>query len=131
MNFQNFQIQEIYITAAGETFPAKPLSLDFVNDRYVRAYVQLFDGMGIGGTDRGNGISLSSFKNGCCIFPFDLSPDEDDGDHWDLVRQGTTSVNIQFGQAVPAGGLEVICLAEFDNMITLDRNRQPFIDYRA
>ena len=81
--------------------------------------------------DKGNGISLKSYKLGSCLFAFDLSPDHDDGNHWDLVRDGSTTINIRFGAAVPAGGIEVVVYAEFDNLITIDQNRHTFIDYKA
>lgn len=130
-NFQNFNINEISVTAAGDTYPTKPLSLDFAHDLYARGFLQLFEGLGIGCEDKGNGIDMLSFKSGCCLFPFDLSPDEDDGSHWDLVRDGATSVDIKFADALPAGGVEVIVYAEFDNLISLDYNRNPYTDYKA
>jgi len=129
-NFQHYNITEISVSAAGETYPHKSLTMDFENNRYVRAFLQLFEGQGIGVEDKGNGITLDSFKNGSCIFAFDLSPDEDDGSHWDLVKEGATSINIQFAKAAPRHGIEVIVYAEFDNLVTIDRNRNTFTDYR-
>lgn len=130
-NFQNYNVSEISVTAAGETYPSKPLSLDFANNAYIRGFLQLFEGLGVGCEDKGNGIDLQSFASGCCLYPFDLSPDEDDGSHWDLVRDGATSVDIKFAEALPEGGVEVIVYAEFDNLITLDYNRNPYTDYKA
>jgi len=130
-NFKNYQIREIYVTAGGETVPARPLSPDFANQKYTRAFCQLFEGMGMSGENKGNGIDLKSFANGWCLFCFDLSPDQDDGGHWDLAKEGSTAINIQFGANIPEPGVEVICYAEFDNLIILDRNRQPFLDYQS
>ena len=130
-NFKNFSIREISVTAAGITYPMKPLTMDFANNQFTRAFVQLFEAVGIGGENKGLKIDMKSFKNGCCLFAFDLSPDEDDGSHWDLIKEGTTSVNIEFATAIPASGAEVIMYAEFDNLITIDRNRNPYTDYKA
>ncbi|MCP4349423.1 MAG: hypothetical protein GY795_28415, partial [Desulfobacterales bacterium] len=131
-NFKNFDIDQVSITAAGLTFPAKPLATNFETNLYTRAFVQLFEGLGISDDNKGNNINLATFKQGMCIFAFDLSPDEDDGsDHWDLIKEGATSVNIHFRNPVPAGGIEVIVYAEFDNLLTINHTRNTFLDNKA
>jgi hypothetical protein len=77
-------------------------------------------------------VNLKKFKNGLCVFAFDLSPDEDDGsDHWDLIKEGATSINIHFAQPTPAGGIEIIVYAEFDNLLTINHTRNIFLDNKA
>ena len=127
----DYQITEVSVEAAGKTYPQKPLMLDFPHSRYTEAFVHLFEGLGISDENTGNGIGLDAFKNGSCLFAFDLSPDHDDGNHWDLVKDGSTIINIKFAQVVPAGGIEVVVYGEFDNLLTIDQNRHAFIDYRA
>ena len=130
-NFKNNRIDKVSITAAGQTYPSKPLTMNFGDDLYTHAFVQLFEGLGIGDDNKGNNVNLAKFKNGICVFAFDLSPDEDDGgDHWDLVKEGETTVNIHFSAAT-ATALEVIVYAEFDNLITIDHTRNTFIDTKA
>ncbi len=76
-------------------------------------------------------MNLTNFKDGICIFAFDLSLDEDDGgDHWDLVKEGETTINIHFSAATVAA-IEVIIYAEFDNLLTIDHARNTFIDTKA
>jgi hypothetical protein len=130
-NFQNFGIKEISVTAAGEIFPSQPLTMDFSMNLYAKAYTQLFEGLGIGQENKGNGITPTMFKYGSCIFAIDLSPDEDDGNHFDLIREGATTINIHFASVVPVPGIEVICYAEYDNLLEIDHNRNVYIDYRT
>ncbi len=130
-NFKNYGINEVSAIAGGQTYPSKPLTTDFANNRYIRAFVQLFEGLGICDDNKGNTVNLNKFKNGICIFAFDLSPDEDDGgDHWDLVKEGETTVNIQFSAAT-AVAIEVVVYAEFDNLLTIDHSRNTFIDTKV
>ncbi len=130
-NFKNYGIDQVSVTAGGQTYPSKPLAIDFENNRYTRAFIQLFEGLGIGDDNKGNSVNYRKFKYGICIFAFDLSPDEDDGgDHWDLVKDGETTVNIHFAAATVAA-VEVIVYAEFDNLLTIDRMRNTFIDTKA
>ena len=131
-NFKNYAIDEVSITAAGQTYPAKPLTCNFADNHYTRAFVQLFEGLGISDEDKGNTVDLIKFKYGICVFAFDLSPDEDDSsDHWDLIKEGATTVNIHFQDATPAGGIEVLVYGEFDNLLTINHTRNSFIDNKA
>ena len=130
-NFKNHSIDEVSVTAAGQSYPQKPITMDFASNNYMRAFVQLFEGLGIADENKGNSINLSHFKTGHCIFAFDLSPDEDDGgDHWDLVKEGETMINIHFSTATTTA-VEVIVYAEFDNLLTIDQYRNTFIDYKV
>jgi hypothetical protein len=65
------------------------------------------------------------------VLAFDLTPDTNDGQHWELVKDGTTSLNLVFRNPIPAPGIEVIVYAEYDSMVSIDRNRQPSFDYTA
>lgn len=131
-NFKNYGIDEVSVTAAGQIYPAKPLTCNFEDNLYTRAFVQLFEGLGISDENKGNTVNMQKFKNGLCVFAFDLSPDEDDGcDHWDLVKEGATTVNIHFSQPTPAGGVEILVYGEFDNLLTINHTRNSFIDNKA
>jgi len=130
-NFKNFDIRKVSILVAGEYYPAKPLNLHFGDDMYMHALVQLFEGLGMGGENKGNGVDRAKFKNGCCLFAFDLSPDEDDSSgHWDLIKEGPVSIQLEFGTALP-NPVEVIAYAEFDNLLTIDKTRSTFVDYKT
>jgi hypothetical protein len=130
-NFKNHSIDEVSVTAAGQAYPQKPITIDFGANNFMQAFVQLFEGLGIADENKGNAVNLSNFKTGHCIFAFDLSPDEDDGgDHWDLVKEGETMINIHFSTATTTA-IEVIVYAEFDNLLTIDQYRNTFIDYKV
>jgi hypothetical protein len=127
--FKNYSMTSAKITAAGVVYPREPLTMDFTGSEFVRPYVQLFESLGSSKEDTGNYISLNDFKHSHCLLVFDLSPDEQDGMHWQLLREGTTSIEIKFGAVIPAGGVEMICYAEFDNMVSINRNRDVYFDY--
>ena len=130
-NFKPFSISELSVTAGGKTTPFKPLTMNFDENQIVRAYVHLFEGLGIADENKGNEVNLKRFSSGSTLFAFDLSSDEDDGEHWDLAKDGAVYINMRFAQNVPNGGIEVIAYAEFDNLITVDRNRNAYTDYKV
>ncbi|MCP4486817.1 MAG: hypothetical protein GY820_05790 [Gammaproteobacteria bacterium] len=128
-NFKNFGIKQIQVTAGDITYPRNPVVFDFPNKRYTRAFLGLFDAMNSANEDRGNSISYSDFYSGYTLFGFDLSPDCSDGAHWELIREGSTSIRIEFGEDTPQTGIKVVVFAEFDNLMTVDKNRNVFFDY--
>ena len=89
----------------------------------------MFEGIGIGGDNRGNEIDLAAFKNGSAFFVFELTADGSDSGYWQLQNEGTTSLDIQFGAALPAGGVDVIIYSEWDSLLMIDSNREIFADY--
>ncbi|MCP3662374.1 MAG: hypothetical protein GY696_07740, partial [Gammaproteobacteria bacterium] len=58
-NFKNYGIDEVSVTAGGQTYPSKPLTIDFANNRYTQAFVQLFEGLGIADDNKGNTVNLT------------------------------------------------------------------------
>uniref|UniRef100_A0A915JME0 Uncharacterized protein n=1 Tax=Romanomermis culicivorax TaxID=13658 RepID=A0A915JME0_ROMCU len=122
-NFKCYSITEVKVIAGGQTFPSHPLKLDFANNKYIHAYDQLFEVLDMAKDNKGNMISRENYKYGQCYFPFDLTPDEDDSRHWDLIKEGSTSIELTSAEGIPATGIKVIIYAEFDNLFMIDENR--------
>ena len=53
----------------------------------------------------------------------------EDSTTYDLIKSGSTNINIKFSADVPANGLVLIAFAEFDSLIFIDRNRNIASDY--
>jgi len=128
-NFKNLDATSIQVTAGGVSYPANPLTMDFGNGRFTQAFVQLYEALGLSGTDRSCWLDMDDYRNSSCLYAFDLTPDTADGGHWELIHEGSTTIHMTFGTAIPAGGVKLIVLAEFDNLITIDKFRNVFNDY--
>ncbi len=129
--FNNHTVTKIKVMAGGQVFPREPIEMDFTNNRFMRGYVNLFEGLGQGREDTGNHITLNDFKHSHCLFVFDLTPDEQDAGHWELIKEGSVSVDVEFGVDVPEPGIEMIVYAEFDNLVMIDHNRNVYFDYNV
>jgi len=127
--FNNHGIKQVSLNVAGKAIPREPIEMDYANNRYVRAYLQLHDGLGIGDEDKGVDITLEDFKNYQNLYVFDLTPDNQDCAHWQLVTEGSVSVDIKFTAAVPDPGLELLAYCEYDNLLMIDRLRNVHSDY--
>ncbi len=129
-NFLHMNIKSAKVVAAGQTYPEPPYALNIPNGEYLRAYLGLHDALGIERDNRGIGLDRRSFVQGYTILGFDLTPDSDDGPHWNPVKDGTFSVHLEFAEPVSEpNGIEVIVLAEYDNIVYLNKLRVPRTDY--
>ena len=122
-NFKPFNVREITITAQGHTYPEAPYNLDFTTNRYVRAFHDMNEGVGVANSLESNGITFKKYKNGWTFFVFNLTNAQEDGAYFDLIKNGSTNINIKFSQQVPAGGIVLIAHGELDSLLMLDKNR--------
>lgn len=130
-NFKHYSIISAKVMAGGQSYPSTPYQINISNGSYMRAYLGLFEALGMDGDNRGNQISRNGFIRGCMLLGFDLSPDSDDGNHWELIKEGTVSLHMEFADPIPPPGLEIIIYSEYDNLLTIDRNRMTTFDYSA
>ncbi|KAH7714307.1 Protein F19G12.2 [Aphelenchoides avenae] len=135
-NFRPFNVKEISANVGGLTYPAVPYHLQWRNaagkhQSYYRPYMDMLDATmaNVGGGNT-NGITEEMFANGWTIFVIPLTSTLEDHDGFELVRNGTTSLNLKFAEAIPAdgGGVELICIGEFDQLLSIDQNRVVITD---
>uniref|UniRef100_A0A914NJN8 Uncharacterized protein n=1 Tax=Meloidogyne incognita TaxID=6306 RepID=A0A914NJN8_MELIC len=123
-NFQPFNIREISIIANGRSYPQAPYDLDFPNGKFARAFNDMNEAIGFSNSLESNGISFEQYAYTHCIFVFNLTNSgEDQSGLFDLIRNGTTAVNIKFSRPIPEGGVMLIVMGEADSLIMLDKNR--------
>ena len=96
-----------------------------------RAFNDLQESLGFANSTESNGISLEKFKDGWNIYSFNLTNSGEQNPCFDLITEGSTNLNIKFSQPVPAGGIILIALAEFDSLIYIDKLRNVISDYSA
>jgi hypothetical protein len=121
--FKPFNLREITLTANGFNYPASPYNLDFTSNKFVRAFHDMNEGVGMVGSTESNGISLEKYKDGWTIYVFNLTNSQEENQCFDLIKNGTTSINIKFTQGVPAGGIVLIAMGEIDSLLMIDKNR--------
>nr|CAD2172290.1 unnamed protein product [Meloidogyne enterolobii] len=123
-NFHHFNVREISIIANGRNYPQAPYDFDYENGKYVRAFNDMDEAVGLSNSTESNGITLQQYGKTHCIYVFNLTNSgEDQGGTFDLIKNGTTAVNIKFSKPVPEGGIMLIVMGEADSLIMLDKNR--------
>jgi hypothetical protein len=127
-NFKPFDIREISVHAGGQFYPVVPYKLKFGDDMFIRAYVDMYEALGTANSEHSFDISLASFKSGWTFFVIPLTSSLDDSCGFELLRSGTTSIRMEFNTPIPADGVEMIILGEFDQTIMIDYNRHIVSD---
>ena len=76
--------------------------------------------------DQSNNIIREDYKLGSTLFAFDLTPDQGDGGHFNLIRTGNVDVEIHLASTT---NQNVILYAQFDNVLEIDKNRKQAFDF--
>lgn len=126
--FMPYNLREITVTTGGFTFPKTPIELNFTTGKYVHGYVNLLEALGLAQMDRGNSLTLNEFANGYFFHAVDLTADNNDGLAWDLIQEGTCTVRVIFREVLQ-NDIKMLCFLEYDNLLTIDKNRNVFLDF--
>uniref|UniRef100_A0A183BRD7 VP1 n=1 Tax=Globodera pallida TaxID=36090 RepID=A0A183BRD7_GLOPA len=127
-NFRPYSIRDISVHAAGQTYPAVPYRMNFADAAYIRPFVDMYEALGMANSERSMDITLDQFQDGWTFFVVPLTSTLDDSCGFELLRSGTTSIRLQFNNDIPAGGVEMLVLGEFDQLIMIDYNRHIVSD---
>ncbi|XP_075455201.1 uncharacterized protein F54H12.2-like [Ascaphus truei] len=84
----------------GEQIPTKPFQPDFENANSIREYMALVQIAGKQNADAGFLINREEYVEGYTLFAFDLSPDQERGGHFSLIRNGNLRAEIRFSRAL-------------------------------
>ncbi|KAL3118038.1 hypothetical protein niasHT_003244 [Heterodera trifolii] len=124
-NFEHANIRSISAEANGLTFPSTPYLFSFGNQkRFVRAFVDMYAGLGLDDSDNKTvSISMARFLSGWAFFVIPMTSTLDDTPGFELIRQGTCIVKVQFEQPIKADGYEMLILGEFDSVLSINADR--------
>ena len=73
-------------------------------------------------------VSRSDFTYVYAVYALELTPDLFEADHFNLIRQGTLRIDLQFDTAL-GDTVTVVVYAEFENVLEIDRYRNVVFDF--
>ena len=121
--FENAKIRTISVEANGNVYPAAPYVFDFESNKFIRAFVDMYAGLMLDEGNRTVSIGMAKFKTSHCFFVIPLTSTLDDSPGFDLIRNGTTTIKVQFADEVKDVGYEMIVLGEFDSIVSINSDR--------
>jgi len=123
--FEPFNVEEILVNAGGITYPASPYKMKWGGNGescVLRPYMEMMDAT-MSGENTTNGITLQQYASGWTFFVVSLTPTPEDHRGFELVRNGTTTIHMRFSKEIEAPGVMLLCLAEFDQLLSIDQHR--------
>ena len=128
-NFEHYDLTYIALTLDGQLKPNIPLTPDFTNNLFIQSYMSLFAATGKYNVDESIDITRLEYKDGYCLYGFDLSSDQSaDADYMDSIKDGNFVIDLRFSMKTPHA-VNVVVLFEYDSVIRLDRARKVTLDY--
>lgn len=129
-NFQHFDLSEIDLFVDGQQQGARPIKTNYADGHYMQGYWSLFTGTGKVNSDETNSILPDDYPGGYALYVYDLSPDLCQGDHFNLVRQGTLRLALKFAKALERA-VTVVAYAEYENVIEISNDRSIVFDFSS
>uniref|UniRef100_A0AC34PYI8 Uncharacterized protein n=1 Tax=Panagrolaimus sp. JU765 TaxID=591449 RepID=A0AC34PYI8_9BILA len=119
--FNNNKIRNISIQANSKYYPSNAYEASWDTNEFTRIFHALYENTGF--INSSVGIDMEQFKESKCFFVFNLTNDMEVDDTFDLIKFGTTTVNIRFSEPVAKGGYTMIVYGEFAGLLVVDKNR--------
>ncbi|KAL0152653.1 hypothetical protein M9458_052376 [Cirrhinus mrigala] len=114
--FKHYDLEFLAICVDGQQFPAKPLQPDFAGGSAVREFYQLATATGRHLKNHALAINREDFLKGYTLYAFNLTPDEDCGQHISLIKSGNIRLEARFKQPLPHT-INLIVYAVFDSIV--------------
>jgi len=127
-NFKHFSLSQMKIYIDGQQQHIRPIETNYERGQFLNAYLTLFSGSGKLFRDEGLDIDRSDYPHGYAIYAFDLTPDESEDGHFNLVREGSLRLDLKFAVALP-NTINVLVYSESENVLQIDRNKNIIFDY--
>ncbi len=120
-HFQHYDVEFMSLLKNGQSLPSTPLELDFDNGKYMRAYMNMIQGLELYCKDESNGITPYDFANGSTFFIFNLTPDLNyGGSCGQKFEQTNLRLDMKFAKALP-NRINVIPFSIYDGQIEITK----------
>ena len=127
----NFQPKNIsHVALYADQKPLLDLDLDFSNSQYLESFSNLFFHLGYANQNKGNlHINRENFKDGYCIFVYDLSATLGMGKHLNLQKTGNLRLSLTFGSPLTKS-TTLLVIGSFQNVLSVDKERRVLHDFK-
>ncbi|XP_069098355.1 uncharacterized protein F54H12.2-like [Pleurodeles waltl] len=126
--FIHYDIKYAALVHEGAVIHAKPFTPSFGTSNFVREYLGLASITGKHLRDSGVVVSREGYGTRYTLFASDLTPDLEDGEHYNLIKNGNLKAEIRFTQAL-ATNVKMIVFSIFHSVIQVNHARQLMFDY--
>lgn len=130
-NFKHFNLSELVVHANGYTYPhhAQVAEWDPLFRKCVIPFQDMQDAT-MQSPNTTNGITLDMFEDGWCMHVVSLTSTLEDSEGFELIKNSATTVQLKFSRPIPEdeGGVQLLVIGEFDQILSIDQNRVVISD---
>jgi hypothetical protein len=124
-NFLNLNVRSLKLKMASVNLPySDGLTIDYKKNQYMQAYDALHANLG----NISNDITYNDFANGYTIYPFDLTPDQCDSAHFNLLRDGALELECVM-EEIYEQAFQAVFYLQFENVIEITKERGVQFDF--
>lgn len=124
--FRNYDVSNLVLKVSSKAVPySSGLQLNYSKHSYLAGYNTLFEGV----AEASNDITYAEYKNGYTLYAFNLTPDLCNAEHFNLIKEGSLDIELNFNPTVNVSVTAVFYL-EFDNIIEINKYREVHLDYQ-
>ncbi|XP_076847125.1 uncharacterized protein F54H12.2-like [Brachyhypopomus gauderio] len=128
-NFKHYDTEFIALYVDGTQHPAKPFQPNFQAGNAVREYHSLILASGKHLKDQALSIGREEYIGGYTLLAFNLSPDDEGGQHLSLIKSGNMRMELRFKNPLPRT-INLVIYATFDTILQINNHRNVLIDYQ-
>lgn len=92
---------QLQVSLDGQQAPVYPIEINYGANQFINANLSLFHGSSKLYKDKGNSIFREDYANGYALHAFNLTPDQAEDCHFNLIHEGNVRLNVKFGTALP------------------------------
>lgn len=129
-DFNPFTLSEISLTENGVHMGYGPLKVEMATGTNVaEAYRMFLEIIGaVGERPLSCPVTIETYKKGCTIFAFSRAPDLCHGEHQLPTQSGNLALQLNFSAAT-THAISLICMAEYDSRIIIDKDNNVVTNY--
>jgi hypothetical protein len=121
-DFRDFGLKQISISANGDQIYSQSYDIDVANNRVSELYYNMFNALGLSGSNEGPDISLKQFVNGKLFFVYNL---RENHEGTCVPRHGNIKIDLKFKAAL-THAVNVLCHVDYQTTLYIDQNRSVF-----
>lgn len=127
--FEHFNINHICLNIDGVLYPSIPYTPNFEQTNAVREFVDLYRVLGQDDGVPQMKLSYEKYLKDTVLFAFDIGGDLGaETGVLSLIKRGKVRLEIRFNKTLDKT-IKAIIFGQYDNLITIDKDRQITIDY--
>jgi hypothetical protein len=129
-DFENFNVSQLTLSINGKIVGSSPYKINYATNGCMLPFIFTFINSGNIFYDDGYGVDRDSYKNGYCMYAYDLTPDLAANEPYSSPQQqGNVRLEITFGFPLPCV-CNLVVHSETQDIVEIDRNREVMLAYK-